>query len=90
MRRCRFTPSGLECQKPNPQNIQIAMKTLGVENGLYIDDRQIDATAADNVGIESVLLRRHGSTSSSLSFEPTHVMSSLRELPNVVSRYDRC
>ncbi|WP_152420668.1 HAD-IA family hydrolase [Halorubrum tebenquichense] len=40
--------SGLECQKPNPQNIQIAVEILGVENGLYIGDRQIDITAADN------------------------------------------
>jgi len=86
VRGCRFTPAGLEYQKPNPQNIRSAMETLGVENVLYVGDRQVDVTAAGNAGIDSVLLRRNGSKESGLDVEPTHVMSSVWDVLDVVSR----
>lgn len=87
VRGCRFTPADLECQKPNPQNIQAAMETLGAESALYVGDREIDVAAAHNAGIDSVFLRREGVTETEIDVAPTHVVSSLWDLLDIVSRH---
>ncbi|ELY96438.1 HAD family hydrolase [Natrialba taiwanensis] len=84
VRGCRFTPSGLEHQKPNPHNVQAAMETLGAETALYVGDRQIDVKAADNADIDSVLLRRECLAESEVDVAPTYEVSSLWQLHNVL------
>ncbi|AEM57200.1 HAD family hydrolase [Haloarcula hispanica] len=88
VRGCRFTPSGLERQKPNPHNVQAALETLGAESALYVGDQQIDVKAADNAGIDSVLLRRERPTESGIDVAPTYEVSSLWQLHNILSQRD--
>ncbi|MCU4743227.1 HAD family hydrolase [Natronoglomus mannanivorans] len=81
---CPFTPTGFERRKPNPHNLETALVALDVdpERALYVGDRDVDIEAADNAGVDSAHLTRDGS---SIDRSPTHRLSSLRDLPAVVS-----
>lgn len=63
------------------------METLGVESALYVGDREIDVAAAQNAGIDSVFLRREGVTKNEIDVAPTHVVSSLWDLLDIVPRH---
>ncbi|MFU1783187.1 HAD family hydrolase [Haloarcula japonica] len=81
---CRFTPSELDRQKPNPHNIQAAMETLDATNALYVGDREIDIKAADNADIDSALLRRERAAECVVDAAPTYEVSSLWQLHDVL------
>ncbi|ELY45955.1 HAD family hydrolase [Natronorubrum tibetense] len=82
---CALTPDGLARRKPDPTNIEAAMDTLEAESALYVGDRSVDVRAADNAGIDSVLLSRSASSDESaddaLDVTPTYHSSSLAALP---------
>ncbi|MFC4448628.1 HAD family hydrolase [Halorussus aquaticus] len=84
VRGCRFTPSGLERRKPDPQNIEAAMETLDAETALYVGDRSVDVEAADNAGIDSALLRRTDRFESEAHVTPTYEVSTLWQLDDVL------
>ncbi|NEU58404.1 HAD family hydrolase [Halorussus sp. MSC15.2] len=81
---CRFTPSGLERRKPDPQNIETAMETLDADTALYVGDRPVDVKAADNAGIDSALLRRERRPEREVAVSPTYELSTLWRLPDVL------
>lgn len=81
---CPFTPSGFERRKPEPHNIEAAMETLDAETALYVGDRSVDVLAAENAGIDSALLRRKHQNPLEMDVSPTHELSTLRKLPNVL------
>ena len=55
---CPLTPDGLARRKPDPTNIEAAIDDLEAEAALYVGDRAVDIQAADNAGIDSVLVSR--------------------------------
>lgn len=82
---CPLTPDGLDRRKPDPTNIETAMDSLDAESALYIGDRAVDVRAADNAGIDSVLLSRSdedGGLESDVT--PTYQLPSLSRLPSVL------
>ncbi|SDK72601.1 HAD family hydrolase [Natronorubrum texcoconense] len=82
---CALTPDGLARRKPDPANIEAAMDTLEAESALYVGDRSVDVRAADNAGIDSVLLSRESSNDESvddaLDVAPTYHCTSLTQVP---------
>lgn len=85
---CPLTPDGLARRKPDPTNIDRAMETLEADAALYVGDRTVDVRAAQNAGIDSVLLERSGdaaeettATDDALEVTPTYRLSSLTQLP---------
>ncbi|UPW01969.1 HAD family hydrolase [Halorussus gelatinilyticus] len=84
VRGCPFTPSGLERRKPDPHNVETAMEALDAETALYVGDRSVDVEAADNAGIDSVLLRREEHSDPEDGLSPTYEASTLWQLHDVL------
>ncbi|ARS91288.1 HAD family hydrolase [Natrarchaeobaculum aegyptiacum] len=58
---------GFRRRKPEPYYIETALDALGLDNGIYVGDRETDLLAAQNAGLIPVLIRRpHNET-----LEPT-------------------
>lgn len=83
VRGCRFTRDGLDRRKPSSVNLTGAMTELDAASALYVGDRPVDVAAAKNAGIDSALLVRDGSQRENTA--PTHVLSSLTELPEILA-----
>ncbi|QLK26506.1 HAD hydrolase-like protein [Natrinema zhouii] len=82
---CPLTPDGLSRRKPDPTNIEAAVADLEAESALYVGDRAVDVRAADNAGIDSVLLSRSADRDpAELDVEPTYHCSSLSRLPSML------
>ncbi|WP_336361368.1 HAD family hydrolase [Haladaptatus sp. ZSTT2] len=81
---CPFTPEGLSRRKPNPYYLNAALADLGTQNAVYIGDRACDIAAAENAGIDSVLLAREDA-SVDADVTPTYEIDSLRALPTIVA-----
>ncbi|SEV87084.1 HAD family hydrolase [Natrinema salifodinae] len=84
---CPLTPDGLAKRKPDPTNIEAAMTSLEAESALYVGDRAVDVRAADNAGIDSVLLSRSGEADddrADIGVEPTYHLPSLSQLPSII------
>lgn len=81
---CPFTPAGLERRKPEPDNVDAAMDALGAETAVYVGDRPVDVRAAENAGIDSVLLEREDWSDHSIDVSPTYELTTLRALPDVL------
>ena len=58
--------------------------TVAADSALYVGDSASDVLAAENAGIDSVFLRRPHRHEYTLSVDPTHELTSLRELPDVL------
>ncbi|ELZ20940.1 HAD family hydrolase [Natrinema limicola] len=78
---CPLTPDGLSRRKPDPTNIEAAIADLEAETALYVGDRAVDVHAADNAGIDSVLISRPEADEPDLDATPTYQLSSLSQLP---------
>ncbi|RZH66597.1 HAD family hydrolase [Natrinema altunense] len=81
---CPLTPDGLARRKPDPTNIEAAMDALEADAALYVGDRAVDVRAADNAGIDSVLLSRPGTEPPEADVDPTYRLPSLSGLPSVL------
>ncbi|WP_226479618.1 HAD family hydrolase [Natrinema amylolyticum] len=81
---CPLTPDGLARRKPDPTNIEAAMDSLEADDALYVGDRAVDVRAADNAGIDSVLLSRPGEGAVDADVAPTYRLPSLSGLPSVL------
>ncbi|QCS42560.1 HAD family hydrolase [Natrinema versiforme] len=82
---CPLTPDGLARRKPDPTNIETAMDSLEADDALYVGDRAVDVRAADNAGIDSVLLSRSDDDARLESdVTPTYHLPSLSRLPSVL------
>ena len=78
-----FTPNGLRRAKPNPYYLNKALSDLDTTDALYVGDRARDVEAANNAGIDSVLLCRSGN-SIKCEVAPTYVVSSLCAIPGLL------
>ncbi|MGQ3413190.1 HAD family hydrolase [Natrinema sp. LN54] len=82
---CPLTPDGLARRKPDPTNIETAMDSLEADDALYVGDRTVDVRAADNAGIDSVLLSRSDDDARlEADVTPTYHLPSLSQLPSVL------
>jgi len=81
---CPLTPDGLSRRKPDPTNIEAAIADLEAETALYVGDRAVDVRAADNAGIDSVLVSRADDDGTDLDVTPTYQLSSLSQLPAAI------
>ncbi|WP_254535647.1 HAD family hydrolase [Halomarina litorea] len=75
-------------KKPEPYFIERALSDLGVEveDALYVGDSEGDVVAAHAAGTDSAFLWREHRADYDLSVEPTHELSGLADLPDVVER----
>lgn len=74
------TFAGARRKKPNPHYLNRALTDLDAESALYVGDSDSDVRAAHNAGVDSAFLRRPHRHRYDLSAEPTHEITSLREL----------
>lgn len=81
---CPFTPDGLSRRKPSPYYLNAALSDLGTQNAVYIGDRACDVAAAENAGIDSVLLAREH-TNADCDVTPTYEIASLSQLPALIA-----
>jgi phosphoglycolate phosphatase len=88
--RCRpVAPRDLRRSKPSPDNLKAAMSDLDVSDPVYVGDRDVDVEAARRVGIDAVRVDRDRDgeatpDAESRPVQPTHVITSLYQLPEVV------
>ena len=77
------TFDGARRKKPDPHYLNRALADLDVEPAttLYVGDSDSDVLAAHNAGVDSAFLRRPHRHGYDLDVEPTHEITSLRELP---------
>lgn len=78
------TVAGTRRKKPDPHYLNCALTDLNADSALYVGDSASDILAAENAGIDSVFLRRPHRHEYTLSVDPTHELTSLRELPDVL------
>lgn len=82
----------VENYKPHPEPLHLAIKLLQgqQESSVMIGDSRKDLEAANNAGIASILYypKEHENTHDLdmlMSYEPTYVVNSLLEIPDIVS-----
>ncbi|MFB6190029.1 MAG: HAD family hydrolase [Candidatus Nanohaloarchaea archaeon] len=71
-----------QLMKPNTPMLEEAVEKMRASNPVMVGDSVVDVQAAENLGIESVLIDRYGFGDGA---EPTHHISSLNELEAVIS-----
>lgn len=81
---CPLTSDGLARRKPDPTNIDAAMNALEAADALYVGDRAVDVRAADNAGIDSVLITRDEGDRPQTDVDPTYHLTSLAGLPSIL------
>lgn len=74
------TLDDLARRKPSPHNLERAFDALGVERPLYVGDSNVDLAAAEAAGVDSAFIRREHRADYVLEYEPTHEVSSLRDV----------
>lgn len=74
------TMDDLRRKKPDPHFLERALADLGVEDALYVGDREDDITAAVNAGIDSAFIRRPHREYHDLSVRPTHEVDDLHDV----------
>ncbi|MFB6209125.1 MAG: HAD family hydrolase [Candidatus Nanohaloarchaea archaeon] len=67
--------------KPETHMLEKAMEEMGSENPVMVGDDWFDIKSADNARIDSVLVERGHND---IEIEPTHRLSSLKELKEIV------
>ena len=79
-----ITVSGdVKMKKPNSEIFELTLKKLGIaaENAVYVDDRRSNLSAAENLGIKTVLFNRRNVEYSG------HSVTSFKELPELLSKH---
>lgn len=78
------TIESLERRKPDPYRVEAARDALGAESVLFVGDAESDLRAAERAGAAGALLRREHNRDLEPSVEPTHELTSLREVADLV------
>jgi HAD superfamily hydrolase (TIGR01509 family) len=80
------TLAGFERTKPDPHYVERTLSTLGADPGeaLFVGDSNADLLAAENAGVDSAFVARPHREGYERATEPTHVVGSLADLPDVV------
>ncbi len=76
---------GFTRRKPEPDYLLEGLSALDAESGFYIGDRETDIIAGKRAGLEPIFIRRSHNRSLSLSVEPAYEITSLSELPSIIS-----
>lgn len=71
---------GFRRRKPEPYYIETALDALGLDNGIYVGDRETDLLAAQNAGLVPVLIRRSHNETLDPSIDRYLEIDSLEEL----------
>jgi HAD superfamily hydrolase (TIGR01549 family) len=79
------TLEGYRRRKPEPYYIERALDRLGVEEALYVGDREKDLLAARRAGIDGALVRREHNRDVTLD-DSALELDGLRELPALLER----
>ncbi|MGM0604045.1 MAG: HAD family hydrolase [Halobacteriota archaeon] len=79
----RPTLSGFQRRKPNPDYLEEALATIGVESALYVGDSNVDVVAATRAGMDVAFIRRPHRTRYELVAEPTYEVESLEEISSI-------
>lgn len=72
--------SFIEMKKPNTTMLENAVENLGLDNPVMIGDTSADVKAAEKMGIDSVLVDRHGTT----GVDPTYRVDRLIDVEKVL------
>ncbi|XVH30617.1 HAD family hydrolase [Haloferacaceae archaeon DSL9] len=75
---------GFRRRKPDPHYLREGLTALGVDEGLYVGDRETDLLAAARAGLDSVYVRRDHNDRVEPSVEPTHEIERLDDLLELV------
>ncbi|AFZ73931.1 HAD family hydrolase [Natronobacterium gregoryi] len=71
---------GFRRRKPEPYYIETALDALGLDDGMYVGDRETDLLAAQNAGLVPVLIRRPHNETLEPSIDNHLEIESLEEL----------
>jgi len=72
-------------KKPSPHHVERAVAALGAERPLFVGDSNVDLGAAAAAGIDAAFVRREHRRDYALEYEPTHELTSLAELADLVT-----
>lgn len=78
------TLGGLRKKKPEPYYVERALADLAADAALYVGDSGVDVVAAEAAGVDSAFVRRPHREDYDLPTDPTHEVTSLTELLDVV------
>jgi len=71
------TLDSLAHKKPDPTLLRKAMDDMGVENPLYVGDKESDVIAGNRASLDVALLRREHNADRAIDTQPTYEVSSL-------------
>jgi phosphoglycolate phosphatase-like HAD superfamily hydrolase len=77
--------SSLERKKPEPVFLEAAKADLGVDNPLYVGDKETDIIAGQRAGMDTAFLRRDHNRDVTPATRPTHEVSGLDEVAELLS-----
>ncbi|MFT4946097.1 MAG: HAD superfamily hydrolase (TIGR01549 family) [Natronomonas sp.] len=70
-------PESLRRKKPEPTFLEGSIRDLGVENPLFVGDKETDVRAGQRAGVDTVLLRREHNAGRRIDAEPTYEVNRL-------------
>ena len=77
-------PDSLKEKKPEPTFLRDTIRELGVENPLFVGDKETDIQAGQRADLDTVLLRRDHNASSQIKTEPTYEVGRLDAVVDLV------
>ncbi|WP_306057138.1 HAD family hydrolase [Natronococcus wangiae] len=82
------TAAGWRRRKPKPDYLLETLAELGVDDGLYVGDRETDVTAAEEAGLEPAYLRRSHNADEPLPSGAACKLETLSDLGGILD--ERC
>jgi len=70
-------PESLRKKKPEPTFLKDSIRELGVENPLFVGDKETDIRAGKRANVDTVLLRREHNADRHIATEPTYEIGRL-------------
>lgn len=70
-------PESLANKKPEPTFLEETIRDLGVENPLFVGDKETDIRAGKRAGVDTALLRRDHNADRAINLTPTYERESL-------------
>jgi len=81
--------ASLTRKKPRPTYLEDAMAALEVGNPLYVGDSESDVEAGLRAGLDVAFLRRRHNSEQSLTADPTHEVTGLDEVADLLTSHTR-
>lgn len=80
------TPASLKAKKPQPTFLDAVIDELGVENPLFVGDKESDIIAGQRARVDTVLLRREHNATRPIDTEPTYEKNSLDAVAAILTQ----